>query len=187
MATKNEKLLAQGFNALYDLIVLMKSGLPDLVSKSVDEKLESFKDLKESMNGILAQEEETAKPFKGVDSRYKYTGLEYLKMTQDERDKLDCCEFTVSQNGKLILDIFWDNTLQWILQPNEDKTEFTPVRNRPFRGLNAKFSGTACQFLKEMADEEIVEPGSFAKKNYPSRPKVIIRRAEKSQEQTPSA
>ena len=86
------------------------------------------------------------------------------------------CEFTVSYGGKLVLEIYWDPTLQWILQPNEDKTEFKPVAKRACPGQGAKFKGSLTNFLRGLGEEELANPGSFANKYYVTAPTVFVRR-----------
>lgn len=200
MATKNEKTLAQAICGLTDLLSLLKPQLNQALDEAVDGRWASDAELASSgkvpddlaalydllgidnpirklAEGILAEEETAPIHVKGAGvPRFSYTGLDIPTMPQEERDKMDVCEFTVSYGGKLVLEIYWDKTLQWILQPNEDKTEFKAVAKRPCPGQNAKFKGSLTNFLRDLGEKELAEPGAFAKQYYVTAPTVFVRR-----------
>lgn len=136
--------------------------------------------------GILAEEETAPVSVapKGVGGpRFSFinpeTGMNCLNipnMSQEERDAMGVCVFTIYYGGKHIMDIYWDPTLNWILQPNEDKTEFKPVAKRRCPGQGASSTGTIRNFLAEIAEKEIEKPGTFAEKYYVTAPKVFVRK-----------
>jgi hypothetical protein len=100
--------------------------------------------------------------------RYTYEGLECLKQTPAERAKTfhGLCRVRVKRGSVTILEIFWDSSLQWIMQP--DGKRFIPSYNQKL-----PTGGATRQFLKKLADAEVKEPGSFAKKYYVTRPTTI--------------
>jgi hypothetical protein len=161
MCTKNEQLLAQSVVSVIE--VLLKS---ENLSGGGMYALEELKTNLEQ--GILS--EEVSEGGKKGDERYYYSGCQYIDMPEEKRD--DICEFTVTYKGEIILDMFWDRSLTWIMQPNEDKTMFTPATPKKMPGQSFVRS-----FLKKLADEEREKPGSFAAKYYKTMPKVFTRTA----------
>lgn len=189
MATKNEKSLAQAILGMSDLLSLLKPQILEQIELRADSEIgedgvvpNHIARLYDLVNNnpfravaeeILAQEETapvSAKSGVKSDDRYYYTGLEVLDMTQEQRDALKVCEFTVKYHGEIILDVFWDTKLEWILKPNENKTAFDLSDKRSFRGINAKFKGSAMQYLKQLADAEREKPGTFAELHYHKYP-----------------
>jgi hypothetical protein len=162
MATKNEKLLA---SALISLIANQKA-------KGI-EPSEDICALIPQIAAIIAEDDEPEKRGKTAEEQFRYTGVEFVTMSQAERDKKGICHFTVSRNGTLILDMYWDTTLEWIMQPTGDGKSFAPAFPRKFPG-----QAYARSFLKKLAEEELEEPGKFAKKYYRTRPSVIVRKLE---------
>lgn len=160
MCTKNEKTLALFLSTLCD--ELRENGV-ELSDKIVG--------MLPDIQAILDEEESAPKQGKGADDRFYYTGCEVITMTQEERNKLGICEFTVTYRGEQILHIYWDTTLEWIMQPCDDGESFQPTMRRKFPG-----QAYARSFLKKLAEEELAEPGTFAKKYYISRPTVIVRK-----------
>lgn len=194
MATKNEKALAQAICGLTDLLSLLKPQLAELWDAECDkatssdgvipEKLATMCDyfgndnpIRKLAEDILSQEiDEPAAKKSGMtkDERYWYTGLEALDMSLEQRKEIGVCEFTIRKgkdSTENVLRIYWDPSLEWIMQPNEDATEFTACAKRKFPGR-----AFARSFLKELADAEMKEPGAFAKKYYPEKPKAFVRR-----------
>lgn len=159
MATAREKLFASALCKL----------LQDL---SLDQS-EEWSDMLQELEDVRNEELTTAiaKTGKPKSECYSYTGVEYVSMSQADRDKatedLGYCRFTASLHGETVLEVFWDPTLQYILQPTDDGG-FMYAANRKFPG-----QAFARSFLKGLADEERENPGSFAKKYY--RQTTIIR------------
>lgn len=162
MATKNEKFLALFLSTLCDEVRNQGVELSDKIVGMLPE-----------LQTIIDEEESAPKTGKTADDRYYYTGVDAVTMSQDERNTLGICEFTVTYRGETILRIYWDATLTWIMQPNADGTEFIPSVQRKFPG-----QAYARSFLKKLADEEIASPGSFASKYYKTRPTAFVRKAE---------
>lgn len=136
--------------------------------------------------GILAEEETapvSVAPKGAGRARFGFTNpetgvncLNIPNMSQEKRDAMGVCVFTIYFGGKHIMDIYWDPTLNWILQPNEDKTEFKPVAKRRCPGQGASSTGTIRNFLAEIAEKEMEKPGTFAEKYYVTAPKVFVRK-----------
>lgn len=101
---------------------------------------------------------------------YTYKGLECLNKTQAEREKDNhgLCRISIMQGEKIILEIFWDSTLQWIMKPCDGGKRFDPVCRQKL-----PTGGATRQFLKKLADAELEKPGSFAEKYYPAMPMSI--------------
>lgn len=166
MATAKEKLFAS-------FITKMMAELHENGMAFSDE----LSEMELEIQSVLDEETEencAVKKTKGMDDRFFYTGLKALDMTQDERDELGFCEFTVTYHNEVILDIFWDSTLTWIMQPMPDGTLF-PACERKFPGR--AFSRS---FLKKLADEELENKGAFAKKYYKQRPTAVIIRKQQT-------
>lgn len=153
MATRNEKLMAQ---TLLNLITDLRDQGFDF-SKGVADG-EVF------LNEILDSDEKT-------DDRFFYDGVKAVEMSQEERDALGVCEFTVTHRNEVVLRVYWDPTLEWIMQPSEDGESFQPSVQKKFPGR-----AYARGFLKKLAEEEIANPGSFAKKYYRAIPKAFVKR-----------
>lgn len=172
MATKNEKLLAQAICNLNDVLSLFKPiELPD---GSKPDFVKILGPIYKIADEILAQPDEApAAPSAGkkADNRFYYTGLEQVvKMSQAERDALPgkVCKFSVTYQGKVILEAYWDKKLDWIMYPKDaQKTDFGYACKKPFGSRNAKTSGGPAQFLQKLAQKEMEEPGSFASAYYP--------------------
>lgn len=160
MATKNEKLIAL---AICDLSNELKEQLGIEFSEKITAHLKN-------MQEILEEEESQPTKGKSGDERFFYTGVEAVTMTQEQRNALGICEFTVTYKGEVILRVYWDATLNWIMQPDESGTTFSPVKQRKFPG-----QAYARSFLKKLAEEELEEKGTFAKKNYVKRPTAFVR------------
>ena len=162
MATKNEKSLA--------LCLTMLLNQFDEIGLDIQE--DSLEFIKGELNRINSEEEVTPPSrVTGEDNRFYYDGLKVLDMSQAERDELGLCEVCVRQGGIVRLQIFWDPSLQWIMQPNADFTEFTPVCQKKLPS-----GGAARILLKKLAEEEMANPGSFANKYYQKRPTAFVRK-----------
>lgn len=159
MATKREKFLA--------------TCLSTLISELKDNGLE-FTDaicmLEPELKEIIEEPDELPKVGKTADEKYYYTGVDQVTMTQEQRNALGICEFTVTYHGETLLRIYWDVTLNWIMQPSEDGNSFVPVAKRKFPGKDF-----ARSFLKKLADKEREKPGSFADTYYMAKPTVYVR------------
>lgn len=200
MATKNEKLLAQAICGLTDLLSLIKpqlaegweakckqnempdGSIPDSVA-SISKLFSVENPIRKLAEEILNQEEtQPVAPSAGkkADNRFYYAGLDQVvKMSQAERDALPgkVCKFSVTYQGKVILEAYWDKKLDWIMYPKDaQKTDFGYACKKPFGSRNAKTSGGPAQFLQKLAQKEMEEPGSFAKAYYP--PDVIAKMAD---------
>lgn len=160
MATKNERFLANSLLSLIDALQKSKA------------KIELPHDIEQMVASLMAITEEEETLPKTVGKVYTYTGIEFLTMGQEERDKYDLCEFTVSKDGDVILRVYWNNTLEWICQPMPDGS-FVPCNYHKF----PKIAG-ARGYLKDLAERELKEPGAFAKKFYKTMPTVIVRKKE---------
>lgn len=160
MATKNEKSLA-----------LFLSTLCSELRNNGVELSDNLVGMLPELQAILDEEESSTKTGKTADERFSYTGCEVITMSQAERNEIGICEFTVTYRGEVILRVYWDATLEWIMQPCDDGESFQPTMRRKFPG-----QAYARSFLKKLAEEELAEPGAFAKKYYISKPTVIVRK-----------
>lgn len=164
MATKNEKKLAKVLAAITQR--LSGQGYSGF---DIDDPI--IIGLQEEMREILEEEESEPKKGKSADDRFYYTGVEALGMSDEERAGLDICEFTVTYRGDVILRVYWDTTLRWIMQPSETGDSFSAAAERKFPS-----QAYARSFLKKLAEEELADPGAFARKYYKTRPSVVMRR-----------
>ena len=160
MCTKNEKALATIINSLIEECV-------DCGMEFSEEFMGNLTELERIMNSEIDEAK-----VKGSGEKYSYTGVDYILKSQEERDKLGIIEFTVSQGDKCILRIYWSADLQWIMQPDETGETFTAAAYRVF----PKYPG-ARGFLKQLAEEELKNPGAFARKYYRCAPKPVKRSA----------
>lgn len=145
MATLNEKVLA---NVLHDLINHVMSSTNDNAT------LEALLELQYKVDEISVQEEKKGMSW---DDRYYYTGCNILDMREEERPEV--CEFIVTHYGKEVLHLYYDKTLQCILQPNGKG--FSVAQRRPLCG-RAQLRNT----LAKLAKAEEAEPGTYAKRFY---------------------
>lgn len=152
MATANEKVLA---NVLHEVITHMMGIIQD-----DDATLDSLLELQYKVDEIMTQSiEEKQEVKKGMswDDRYYYTGCNILDMRVEERPTV--CEFIVTHYGKIVLQFYYDKTLQFILQPNGNG--FSIAQRRPLCG-RAQLRNT----LAKLAKAEEAEPGTYAKRFY---------------------
>lgn len=157
MATRNEKTLA---SYILNLVQILEAQGIATTPKMKDE-------MEPLLRSILGEEEETSGKSKAESNNFFYSGIEYTLLEDEERAKtlkergLKVCEFTVTFHGEVILRIYWDKTLNWIMQP-KDNGGYRAVQRKKFPCAQ----GSARPFLKKLAEEELAKPGSFAEKYY---------------------
>lgn len=145
MATANEKKLA---NILHDVITHVMGLIDD------DPSLESLLKLQEETAKIIMEDESKCMSW---NDRYYYDGCNLLDLKPEERPTV--CEFVITHYNKVVMRLYYDRNLEWILQPNGNG--FSPACRRPLCGR-----AQLRNYLAKLAKAEEAEPGAYAKKYY---------------------